>query len=417
MKNCFAEIIAIGDEVLYGQVLNTNAHFLSTELDKIGIKTIRHSTVPDKRRDILAVWKEAEQRADLILITGGLGPTKDDLTKKLLCEYFGCDLVLNKEILAHIEHLLSLRNLKINDLNYGQAEIPTKAQVLHNAIGTAAGMWFEKEEKIFISMPGVPAETKRIFTEQALPKIKSFFQTPVIFHKIIRTINLPESILAKKIEHWEDSLPEHIRLAYLPSMGHVRLRLTATGEDRANLEKEVEQEIEKVLPLIEKNVFGYDQDELDEVIGKILQSQGQTLATAESCTGGFLAHQFTQRAGSSRYFVGGIVAYSNEVKIKALGVKSETIEQYGAVSEQTARQMAENVRKMYGATVGIATTGIAGPDGGRPDKPVGTIWIAYADEKETFAQELRLSQDRTLNINLTTTHVMNLLRLKLLNFK
>ena len=414
MKNCFAEIIAIGDEVLYGQVLNTNAHFLSAELDKIGVKTIRHSTVPDKRRDILAAWKEAEQRADLILITGGLGPTKDDLTKKLLCEYFTCNLVLNEEVLAHIKHLLSLRNLSINDLNYGQAEIPEKAQVLHNAIGTAAGMWFEKEGKVFISMPGVPSETKRIFTEQALPKIKSFFQTPVIFHKIIRTINLPESVLAKKIEHWEDNLPKHIRLAYLPSMGHVRLRLTAMGEDKSKLEKEVDQEIEKVLPLIEKHVFGYDQEELDEVIGKILQNQGKTLATAESCTGGFVAHQFTQRAGSSRYFVGGIVAYSNEVKIRQLGVKSETIEQYGAVSEATVRQMAENVRKMYGATVGIATTGIAGPDGGRPDKPVGTVWIAYADETETFAQELRLTQDRTLNINLTTTHVLNLLRLKLL---
>lgn len=413
MKNCFAEIIAIGDEVLYGQVLNTNAHFLSAELDKIGIKTIRHSTVPDKRRDILAAWQEAEQRADLILITGGLGPTKDDLTKKLLCEYFHSDLILNEDVLAHIKHLLSLRNLEINDLNYGQAEIPKKAQILHNATGTAAGMWFEKEGKVFISMPGVPSETKRIFTEQALPKIKSFFQTPVIFHKIIRTINLPESVLAKRIEYWEDNLPEHIRLAYLPSMGHVRLRLTATGEDREKLAKEVEQEIEKVLPLIEKNVFGYDQEELDEVIGKLLKEQGKTLATAESCTGGFLAHQFTQRAGSSRFFVGGIVAYSNEVKIRQLGVKSETIEQYGAVSESTVRQMAENVRKLYGATIGIATTGIAGPDGGRPDKPVGTIWIAYADEKETIAKELRLTQDRTLNINLTTTHVLNLLRLKL----
>lgn len=415
MKAVLAEVLTIGDEILYGQITNTNSQFISAELSKIGVRTIRHTSIGDTAAQISEALADALQRVDVVICTGGLGPTKDDITKKTFADFFGVQMHYEEAIWLHIQELFGKRNRTPNELNRMQALVPDNAQVIHNAVGTAPGLWFEDKGKVVISMPGVPFETQKMFAEIAIPKIKAFFNPPVIFHKIIRTINCPESTLAQLIEKWEDNLPEHIKLAYLPKFGQVRLRLTAFGTDQAQLEAQVAQEIEKVMPIIQEFVFGFDNDELEAAIADILVKQNKSLATAESCTGGFLAHQFTKMAGSSAYFMGGIVAYSNQIKIEQLGVKAETIDQFGAVSEQTVSQMAQNVRQLYKTDVGIATTGIAGPAGGSAEKPVGTVWIACSTEKGVFTKKLQLTTDRTTNIQLTSSQILDFTRKILLD--
>tara|TARA_R110000796_G_scaffold162592_1_gene279374 strand:- start:14704 stop:15951 length:1248 start_codon:yes stop_codon:yes gene_type:complete len=410
MKNITAEILTIGDEILYGQILDTNAQWMSYALDQLGVRVVRKTTVGDNEPDILHAFTEAEGRADLVLITGGLGPTNDDLTMPSLAKYFGCQIVENASVLAHVKDFFEKRGREFTEMNKRQALVPEIAEVIHNSLGTAPCTWYERNGKIFVSMPGVPHEMKNVMKEFVIPKIREFFQTPVIYHKVIKTVGIGESFLAEKIKDWEYALPPHIRLAYLPSIGHVKLRLTAIGEDRGLLEKEVQQLIDVFLPLAGKYIYGYDEISLEEAIGQLLLAQKKTIALAESCSGGFIQHKITQIPGSSAYFQGGIVPYHNQFKIDVLGVKASTLEKHGAVSEECVTEMAERVREKFNSDIGIASSGIAGPGGGSEEKPVGTVWIAYADSKQTITKRLQLTQNRILNIELTEISVLNLVR-------
>ncbi len=413
MKGIYAEILTIGDEILYGQITDTNSQFISAALDKAGIQTVRKTSVGDSKEVIISALKSAAAVADIILITGGLGPTKDDITKKTLAEYFGTTLKMDDSVLAHVEQLFTSRGRMMNDLNKAQALIPENAQVVHNAVGTAPGMWIEHEGKVFISMPGVPHEMQKMINDLIIPKLRGHFKTPFIIHKWVKTINIAESTLAQTIEAWEDALPPHIKLAYLPKLGQVRLRLTGKSEDEKQLLGELEAEIQKLVPLIKEYIYGYDDDNIESVIANLLVQKNKTISTAESCTGGYLAHQFTQLAGSSRYYIGGVVAYSNQIKISQLGVKPQTLDEFGAVSEQTIIEMAKGVREAMKTDIGLATSGVAGPDGGSPEKPVGTVWVAYATESEVVTKKLSLTKDRMLNITLSANYLLNLLRVRL----
>jgi nicotinamide-nucleotide amidase len=410
MKLIKAEIIAIGDELLYGQIVDTNSHWISQELDLIGVKVVRKTTVGDNRDDILAAFAEAESRADVVLITGGLGPTQDDLTKPLLAEYFGCGIVEVPEAVEAVTAFFKQRGREITPLNILQGHLPSCCTYVPNEVGTAPGMWFEKNGTYWISMPGVPHEMKKLMTDFVLPKLPSLFELPVIYHKVIKTVGIGESWLADLIQPWENALPKHIRLAYLPSLGQVRLRLTAFGMDRPILEREVDAQIQLVLPSIEDYVYGYDEETLESAIGKLLKKSGKTLALAESCTGGYISHLVTSIPGSSAYFNGSVVPYHNQFKENVLGVKDETLAGHGAVSEETVLEMAAGVRRMFGSDFGLSSSGVAGPDGGTDEKPVGTVWIACAGEGFAVAKKLQLSHDRMLNIQLTGVAVLNLLR-------
>ncbi len=405
-----AEVVTIGDEILFGQITDTNTQWIGTELTNIGIRVVRKSSVGDQAPAILAILREAHDRANVIIITGGLGPTKDDITKKTLCDYFGVGMVRNETALDVVTGFFEKRGRPMTDLNRGQADLPANAVYMQNDWGTAPGMWFEHEGRVYVSLPGVPFEMKSLMTHRILPKLQEHFNPPIIKHKMILTAGIGESFLAERIEAWEDALPPHIRLAYLPSFGGVRLRLTATGTDDALLTRELDQQVAGVLPIIEQYVYGYDGNTLEIVVGQLLEARKWTLGIAESCTGGAVSARITSVPGSSAYFQGSVVSYSNDVKVSQLGVSPDTLATVGAVSEETIRQMAEGVRKALKTDVGIATSGIAGPDGGTPDKPVGTIWIAVATPAETRTRLLKLSQYRDQNIQVTTTYLLNLLR-------
>ena len=411
MSTVTAEIIAIGDELLYGQIMDTNSHWISQELDGVGVRVVRKTTVGDNRTDILTAFEEASKRANLILITGGLGPTQDDLTKPLLAEYFGCEIVEVPEAVAAVSAYFTRRGREMTRLNILQGHLPTCCTYVPNEVGTAPGMWFEQKGCYWMSMPGVPHEMKKLVKDFVLPKLSQVFDLPVIYHKLIKTAGIGESWLADLIKDWENALPSHIRLAYLPSLGHVKLRLTAFGEDKNLLAAEVEQQIQQVLPLISSYVYGYDEETLETAIGKLLKNAGKTLALAESCSGGYISHLITTVPGSSNYLRGTVVPYHNDLKEQVLGVSSATLAQHGAVSEETVREMATGVKKLLGADFGLASSGIAGPDGGTPDKPVGTVWIACAGPDFVEAKLLQLTQDRMINIQLTGVAVLNLLRI------
>ena len=415
MKQITAEILTIGDEILYGQITDTNSQWMSSELDKLGIKVIRKTTVGDAEDVMLNAFTEAEKRADITLITGGLGPTNDDLTMPMLAKYYGAGIIENKDVLEHVRAFFESRGRIFTDLNKRQALVPENAVVLHNELGTAPGTWYERDRKVFVSMPGVPHEMKHLMQAHVLPKLQEFYNTPVIFHKLIKTVGIGESFLADKIKDWEDALPDHISLAYLPSIGHVKLRLTATGANLTSLQKDVDQLIADFMPLAGKYVYGYDKTTLEEAIGELLKERNKTIAFAESCSGGFIQHKITSIAGSSEYFQGGLVPYHNDHKINILGVKKNTIEAHGAVSEETVEQMAENIRRLFNADVGAASSGIAGPAGGSEEKPVGTVWIAYADGEKTISKKLQLTKNRKLNIELTNIALLNLVRKSLLD--
>jgi nicotinamide-nucleotide amidase len=410
-----AEIITIGDEILYGQILDTNTQWISLELDKIGIKTVRKSSVGDQRDEIVQILQEAQKRADIVFITGGLGPTKDDLTKKILADFFNCPLAYHPEALQDVTDFFAKRGRELSDINRDQALLPTKCTFIPNKQGTAPAMWFNEQDTIWVSMPGVPFEMKAIMETEVLPRITPHFKLPVIVHQIRKVVGIGESYLSDLIQDWELQLPSHLKLAYLPSLGIVKLRLTGFGQDKVQLHADIEAEFEKVMPLIKSYIFGREKDELASVVGQLLVDQQATLAVAESCTGGYLAHQFTQHAGSSAYFQGGIISYANEVKVKQLGVSQDILDTEGAVSDTCVMAMAAGARKNLGTTYALATSGIAGPDGGTDEKPVGTIWIALAHPNGVIARKLTQGGTRIQNIHLSSLTAINLLRRYLLN--
>ncbi len=413
MKNISAEVLAIGDELLYGQTLDTNSHWISTRLTETGIRVVRRTTVGDNEADILHAFAQAEQRADLVLITGGLGPTSDDLTKPCLASYFNCEIKIHEEALAEITAFFEKRGRTMTETNRQQAALPVCCEKITNTLGTAPGMWFERNGKVFVSMPGVPHEMKKMMEDAVLPKIKTRFNPPLIVHRIIRTVGIGESFLADKIADWEKQLPPHIRLAYLPGLGEVKLRLTASGYDEHSLAEQLQNQVNRLQPVIKEYIYSTSDEPLEKVVGNLLREKKLTLAIAESCTGGYVSHLITSVPGSSDYFMGAMVPYAYEIKMRQLGVRPETLETYGAVSEPTIIEMANIVRAKFSTDIGIATSGIAGPGGATPEKPVGLIWIAYSDKHKTVTKKLQLGNDRLLNIKLASTALLNLLRLNL----
>ena len=406
-----AEIISIGDELLYGQTLDTNAHWISHKLDEYNIKVFQRTTIGDDSDQILNAFAIAAERVNIVLITGGLGPTKDDLTKPLLAKYFGVGMVHHEEVLRDITLLFAKASREVTALNAQQAELPANCEKITNPVGTAPGMWFYENNTVFVAMPGVPYEMKSIMTQGILPKIHEMFSKGVLHHHIIKTIGITESSLSDLIEDWEVNLPKHIKLAYLPTKGQVKLRLTGSGDDLNTLKQEIDALQMAIMPKIAKYVYGFGADSLEGVIGQLLNKNNLTLATAESCTGGYLAHMITSVPGSSRYFKGSVIAYSNEVKTAQLGVSTEDLKQQGAVSEEVAKAMAEGVRKALNTDIAIATTGIAGPDGGTIEKPVGTVWIAYSDKHKTLAKKFNFSRDRTFIVHWSALAALNMIRL------
>lgn len=410
MREIFAEVLTIGDEILYGQILDTNTKWISRELDDIGIKVRRKTAIGDKKQEILEALEESINRSDIVLITGGLGPTKDDITKKTLAEYFDMELELNPSALEDVEDIFSRFGKEVTEINRQQAFLPDGCKKIKNERGTAPGMWFEKGKKVVVSMPGVPFEMEAMMAKTILPKFKKHFTLPVIVHKVIKTIGIGESWLAEEISDWEDNLPEHLGLAYLPGKSQVRLRLTGVGADRDALESEMDQQIEAVLPIIKPYVYGFGDIQIEDAVGEMLKNRELKIATAESCTGGFLAHRLTSVPGSSEYYWGSVVSYHNDIKKGALEVSDKTLDSFGAVSEETASEMAVGVRKKFKTDIGISTTGIAGPDGGTEEKPVGTVWMAISFGKNVVTRKIQLPGTRILNIEYTAIHALNFLR-------
>ncbi len=413
-----ASIITIGDELLIGQTIDTNSAWMAEELNKIGVWVKRRVAVGDVWDDIWTALDEESKRADIILITGGLGPTADDITKPLLCKYFGGSLIVNEQVLVHIKYLFEKifrRPGPILERNLKQAEVPDVCTVLMNERGTAPGMLFEKENKIFISLPGVPHEMKGLMEKQVLPGLQQHFKMPFILHQTFLTYGIGESFLAEKIKDWEENLPPHLKLAYLPHYGNVRLRLTGISDDKDKLEKELEEQSTLLKPLIQEWLVVDDDMTIQQVVAKLLKEKKQTVGTAESCTGGFIAHLLTMNAGASNYFKGTVVAYGNEVKEDILKVPHETIESVGAVSEEVVRQMVAGVLKKLKADFALATSGIMGPDGGTEEKPVGTVWIAVGNQKKIEAKIFHFRFDRLRNIEQTAHTALNVLRKFILN--
>ena len=408
-----AEIISIGDELLIGQVVNTNASWMASELNKSGIQVVHIAAIADESTAIKNALKEASKRAEIILLTGGLGPTKDDITKYTLAAFFNSGFVFHEPTFQHIQSLFSARNFKLSEVNKKQAEIPDNCTPLFNRNGTAPGMWFEKNNKIFVSMPGVPFEMRPLLSEQVIPKLREKFHLEFIFHKTIMTTGIAESWLAEKIADWENSLPENIKLAYLPQPGIVRLRLSASGPDKSLLEQEVNRYCQTLHTYIPQIIFGYDDISLEEVVGKLLLKNKQTLSTAESCTGGYIAHLITSIAGSSDYFKGAVVSYSNEIKNQQLGVGLKMLEQEGAVSREVVEAMALGAQQRLKTNFALATSGIAGPGGGTPEKPVGTVWIALAGPKGVQSKLFHFGEHRGRNIRRSALAALNMLRLEL----
>jgi nicotinamide-nucleotide amidase len=409
-----SEIITIGDELLIGQVIDTNSAWIGQELSKIGVKVLQKNSIGDTREAILDALYKASKQSSIVILTGGLGPTKDDITKHTLCEFFQTQLVQNEKVLKWVTSIFTMRNLPMLESNNQQAMVPENCEVLWNKNGTAPGMWFKVKDVIYISLPGVPFEMKTIFTEEVIPKLLQQFQFPTILHKTILTCNIGESFLAKRIENLENELPEHIKLAYLPSVGMVRLRFSAFGNNLTILENELTSIIEKLYKLIGNYIYGEGDDNLAEVLGKLLLQSKKSLATAESCSGGYIAHQITSIPGSSAYFKGAIISYDNAVKVEQLNVPENIIESFGAVSEACVSTMANNVRKLLKTDYAIATSGVAGPGGGTPEKPVGTVWIAVSSEKETKATVFNFGDNRERTIQRTAIQGLDMLRKLLL---
>jgi len=412
-----AEIITIGDEILIGQIIDSNSAWLAEQLNLIGIRVRQKTSVGDDKYHIISALDEASKRAEIIFITGGLGPTRDDITKLTLCEYFNTKLVFNEQVFKDVESFFLNRKLPMIESNRMQAELPENCTVIRNYKGTAAGMWFIKDNVEYISMPGVPFEMKSMMVDSIIPMVKKRFKLPVILHRTILTHGIGESFLAKRIEEWENNLPENLKLAYLPSPEHVRLRLSIYSDNEVQ-DQEILDEQEKILKTyLDKEIFGYGNQTLEEVVGNLLKSNNSTVSTAESCTGGNIAHLITSISGSSAYFKGSIVAYSNEIKVNILNVRPADIEKYGAVSEEVVKQMADGVRKLMQTDYAVATSGIAGPDGGTNEKPVGTTWIAVANNDNIWAKKFVFANDRDINTRRASASALDSLRRILIGYQ
>ena len=410
------EVISIGDELLIGQTINTNASWIGEQLNNLGFNISHGAVISDNKEDIISALKNAANRSDVIIITGGLGPTKDDITKHTLTEYFNTSLELNKDIETSIIAYFKSVNRPILKSNLDQALLPKSCQVLSNSRGTASGMWFEKNNIIYISLPGVPYEMKGIMKEHVIPKLLSKMGgEKVLVNKTIRTHGMGESFLAEIIKSWEDNLGnDNIKLAYLPSPGIVKLRLSVVGLDQLILEKKLDNAIDELKALIPDQIYGYGNVTMEGIVGNLLKERELTVATAESCTGGSIAKMLTSISGSSSYFNGSIVSYTNKSKVDLLNVDNNDIDNFGAVSQQVVEQMAEGVRNKLHTDYGISTSGIAGPSGGTKEKPVGTVWIAVSSKNRIVSKKLKLGYNRERNIHVSSLSVLNLLRLELL---
>lgn len=413
MSSLFAEIITIGDEILIGQIVDTNSAFIAKELTKIGVSVYQITSVQDDREQILQALEEAKKRVKVVIVTGGLGPTKDDITKHVFCEFFDDTLVEDPNVLAHVENLFKkyITSTPISDINRKQAMVPSKATVLTNEYGTAPGMWMLSGETAFVSLPGVPFEMKNLMRHAVIPKIIEQFKRPFILHRTLVTYGIGESAIADKIEDWENNLPPFVKLAYLPSLGRVRLRLTGKGDNNKVLEDTIKKEFEKLHPLIGDIMYGIEDEEtLEEVVAKLLTESKMTLATAESCTGGRIAQQLTALSGASAYFKGSVVSYATETKVEVLQVPRETIEEYSVVSAEVARAMAANVKKLLKTDFAIATTGNAGPKKGDSDAEIGTVFIAIASPNGLFAEKFNMGNHRERIIQKTVNKALELLQ-------
>ncbi len=406
-----AEIITIGDEILIGQIVDTNSAYIAKELNKIGVSVYQITSIQDERDHILQSLEDASQRADIIIITGGLGPTKDDITKKCLCEFFDDHLIRNKEVLQHIEQLFEKYiDTPISDLNRDQALLPSKSIALHNEYGTAPGMWFEENEHVFISIPGVPYEMRGLMDREIIPRIMQNYSRPVILHKTVITYGLGESALAEKIESWEENLPEEIKLAYLPHLGKVRLRLSAKGDNEESLKNLIDQAISKLHHFIGDIIFGYeDEDPMEVIISRLLAEQNWTMATAESCTGGKLASIFTREPGASVSFKGSVVSYSTEAKKELLEVPEELIEKYSVVSAEVAEAMARGAQEKFHTQFAISTTGNAGPTKGDSNAEIGTVFIGIATPKKVVSHRFNFGNHREKVLGKAVNKAMELL--------
>lgn len=408
-----AEIITIGDEILIGQIIDTNSAFIGKALNSIGVSVYQITSIQDEKEHLIKAFKEAEENADIIIITGGLGPTKDDITKHTLTEYFNDTLVQNDEVLAHVEQLFKKYiTTTISDLNRKQALVPSTCEVLMNKYGTAPGMWIEKGNKVFISLPGVPYEMKALIDDEVLPKLAHKYKRPFILHKTILTYGLGESAIAERLEQIEDQLPKHIKLAYLPSLGRVRLRLSGKGNDEDILSADIQTQVDNILPLINDIFVGFEDNNnsIEQIIANQLVKTSQTLAIAESCTGGKLTQTFTQHSGASAYFKGGLVTYATQSKVDILGVDQAIIEEHSVVSEAVAKAMASQVREKLKADIGISTTGNAGPTKGDSDAEVGTVFIGFATKYGVKAFQFNMGNHRERVINKTVNKTLELLQ-------
>ena len=406
----FASIITIGDELLIGQVVDTNSAWMAQELNKAGIWLRRRVAVGDNREEIIQALNEESRYASIILITGGLGPTADDITKPVLCEYFNGKLVIDEGTLANVESIFARLNRPMIERNRKQAEVPDTCTVIPNKRGTAPGMWFERDGKVFVSMPGVPHEMKGMMTNYVIPKLQGHFTFPFIDHRTLLTAGIGESFIAEKIIEWESVLPSNLKLAYLPNYGMVRLRITGSDTDSGRLQAVLDAQFGQLKLLVKEWMITDEDMPIPQVVGKLLKEKNATLSTAESCTGGYIAHLITSVAGSSEYFKGSVISYANEVKEQVLGVSHEALVSKGAVSEETVRQMVQGAMSVLKTDYAVATSGIMGPDGGSEEKPVGTVWIAAASSGQTIAECFHFRYDRSRNIEMAAIYALNMVR-------
>ena len=391
-----ASIVTIGDEILIGQIVDTNSAFIAKQLDKVGVSVVEMKSISDDKNDILSTLNEYLNNVDVVIVTGGLGPTKDDITKKTFCEFFDDSLIENTEVLTHVKELIEgFYKRSITQINKEQALVPSKAHVLFNKVGTAPGMWLQKENTVYISLPGVPYEMKYLIENEVIPKIVKDYKRPYILHKTILTYGVGESLLAEQIEDWENNLPSFIKLAYLPSPGRVRLRLSARGTNEGVLKNAIDNEVIKLKVLIGDVIVGYDDDEpIEVVLGRMLSEKGLTLATAESCTGGKIAQTIASVSGASSYFKGSVVSYATEVKAKVLNVSQELINKHSVVSAEVAEAMVKSVQDLLKTDIAISTTGNAGPLKGDSDAEIGTVFIGIAIKNHVFVEEFNFGQPR-----------------------
>ena len=411
-----ATIVTIGDEILIGQIVDTNSAFIAKSLDRIGVEIHEMISISDNKQHILDTFSKFQNKVDLVIITGGLGPTKDDITKKTFCDYFDDELVVNEEVLKHVTQLIEgFYKRQITQINKDQALVPSKCTVLHNQVGTAPGMWMKKENTVFISLPGVPFEMKYLVENEIIPKIVVEYKRPYIIHKTVLTYGIGESLLSETIENWENNLPDFIKLAYLPSPGRVRLRLSARGTDKEFLENSIFENVTSLSKILGDSIVGFDDDEtLETVLGRLLTQQNKTISTAESCTGGKIAQVLTSVSGASKYFKGSVVSYATETKISVLGLSEDLIKEHSVVSANVAREMAINIQKLMKTDYAIATTGNAGPSKGDSDAEIGSVFIALATPNEVIIEEFNFGQPRDKVIDRAVVKSLEMLRKEIL---